>query len=136
MSIEASIHEIISDNTNPDAAALVTLLPADRIVTGRMQSGVALPWCTVNLESSQSNYRSSNGSARSCAIRFQVWHDQHQKGIAIRDAIQTLFENKDFKLTAENLLSTRVDNDFAVQEPDGTWQFIVDIDVITAAAKG
>ena len=130
MSIEAAIHEIINDNTNPDAVSLLELLPADRIITSRIQSADPLPWCTINLESDQTEYRSSTGSVRQPMVRFQVWHDDHEKGIAIREAVRTLFENKDFALAHGNLLSTRIENDYSIQEDDGVWQFIVDLRIL------
>lgn len=130
MSVEAAIHEIISDNTNPDAVSLLALLPANRIVTGRIQSGDPLPWCTINLESDQTEYRSSTGTVRQPLVRFQIWHHDHAAAVSIREAVRTLFENKEFALAHGKILSTRIENDYSIQEDDGVWQFVVDLRIL------
>ena len=131
MKIEQAIQEILADATDPDAVALSQLLPTARIVTGNAQSDLALPFATLNLQSNNTEHRSNTASYRQPSIRIQVWHDDHAAGVAIREAIITLFENKSFTLSAGTLLLTRHENDFAVQEPDGTWQFVIDIETKT-----
>ena len=128
MSIEQAVHEIITDASIPDAVALLALLPADRIVTGTNHDR-DLPYASVSLESNVANHRSSDGQSRRLVVRFQVWHDNHAQGSAIQSAIEKLFENKDFQTTTEDLICTRHENSLAIQEEDGTWQFLVDLDI-------
>lgn len=129
MSIEAAIHEIIGDSEIPDAVALLALLPAERIVTGTVHDQ-NLPYATINLESNAAEYRSSAGGLRRFLVRFQVWHENHASGVAIRDAIEQLFENKSFSTDAGAVIQTRHENSLALQEDDGVWQFVVDVSVI------
>jgi hypothetical protein len=126
--IESAIHEILSGSSQ-HAQALANLLPPSRFVTG-MQREQELPYVTVNLESNQSGYRSSTGSMRRPMIRFQLWIENHALGCQIRDAIETLFENKSFSTTTNQLIQTRHENSLAIEEPDGTWQFLIDVVVL------
>lgn len=128
MKIEQAIHEILADNTNPNAVALAALLPSARVVTGDGQSDLTLPYATVNLASENAEYRSNASTIRQPSIRIQVWHDDHAAGVAIREAIRVLFDNQEFSTSVGNLLLTRVENTFAIQEPDGVWQFVIDLE--------
>jgi hypothetical protein len=127
--IEKALHEIIANVAIADSVALLALLPANRIITGTNHDR-DLPYASVNLESNGSEYRSNSGSQRRYLVRFQVWHDNHASGAAIGQAIEKLFENKDFSTLESNLISTHHENSFAIQESDGTWQFVIDIQVI------
>ena len=127
--IEKALQEIITNAGIPNAVALVALLPASKIATGTNHDK-ELPYCSINRESNNSEYRSNAGGQRRYLVRFQVWHDNHAAGLAISEAIQTLFESKDFTTLESNLIHTRHENDFAIQEEDGTWQFVIDIQVI------
>ena len=132
--IEKAIHEVINDGSNANALALLALLPAARIVTGT-NHGRDLPYCSINLESNGAEYRANvSGTMRRNLVRFSLWHETHASGSAIRNAIETLFENKAFETTETDLI-TRHENSFAIEEEDGVWQFIIDIEVkLTAKA--
>ena len=126
--IEKAIHEVLNDGTNANALALLALLPVARIVTGT-NHGRDLPYCSVNLESNGTEYRANADAAmRRNLVRFSVWHETHASGVAIREAIETLFENKAFETTEANLI-TRHENSLAIEEKDGVWQFLIDIEV-------
>jgi hypothetical protein len=127
--IEKAIHEIITNAAYPNAVALLALLPATKIATGTNHDK-ELPYCSINRESNSAEYRSNVGGQRRYLVRFQVWHDVHAAGLAISEAIQNLFENEDFSTLESDLIQTRHENDFAIQEEDGTWQFVIDIQVI------
>ena len=134
--IEKAIHEIIGDVNEADAVNLSLDLLGNRIVTGDVQSSdMQLPYATVNLESNQSEFRSNTSSVRRPGIRFKVWHDDHKSGAKIRDGIKKLFENKSFTTSDANLILIRHENDFAFQEPDGVWQFVIDFETKTEANK-
>lgn len=126
--IERAIHEILANTGNPDVSALLALLPADRIVTG-INHNRDLPYASISVESDLPEYRANSRAMRAPRIRFQVWHDNHAAGAAIRDAIEKLFENKTFETTTESIKLTRHDNSLSIQEPDGTWQFTIDIEI-------
>lgn len=126
--IERAVHEILNDSGNVDAVALSGLLASERIVTG-INHDRDLPYGSISVESDLAEYRSNAGAMRSHRVRFQIWHDNHASGAAIRDAIEMLFENKAFETTTESIRLTRHENSFSIQEPDGTWQFTSDLEI-------
>lgn len=128
MSIERAIFEVLEDDSISDAVALLALLPFERITTGENHDR-DLPYCNVNFESNQSEYRSNKGGERKPVIRFQLWHENHAEGVAIRDAIETLFERKTFETTQTRLETWHV-NSLSLQEDDGAWQFLIDIEAL------
>lgn len=125
--IEKAVHEIINDAGNSDAVALLALLPADRITTGANHER-DLPYASVSLESNLAAYRSNAGGMRQPNVRIQLWHENHAQGKAIVQAITDLFENQSFDTSELRITKSRIENDFAMQEPDGVWQFSVDIE--------
>lgn len=125
--IEQAIHEIIA-SSDPHAVTLRSLLVAERIVTG-INHDRDLPYASISVEGDLAEYRSNAGSMRNLRVRFSLWHDNHLAGAGIRDAIKTMFENKSFDTTTENIACSRHDNSFAIQEEDGTWQFIIDFQI-------
>lgn len=127
MSLEQAIHEVINDAEIADAVALLALLPADRITTGQNHEQ-DLPYASINIENDRAEYRSSSGAMREATMRFQLWHDNHATGIAIREAAERLFENRVFTTTQLHI-ETRHENTISVQEEDGTWQFLIDVEV-------
>lgn len=126
--IERAIHEILADASIPDAVALSALLHHDRIVTG-INHDRDLPYGSISVESDLPEYRSNAGEMRGPRVRFQIWHSDHAAGAAIRDAIKELFRNEAFETTTESIQLARYDNSLAIQEPDGTWQFTIDIEI-------
>lgn len=123
--IEKAIHEILADNSNPDAVALLQLIPINRIVTGTSHDH-PFPYANVNIESNQANYRSNGGSAREPRVRIQIWHETHSVGVQIRKAFETLFEKKTFAADGMTI-DTWHENTIAIEEDDGVWQFLIDI---------
>lgn len=125
--IEKAIHEILDSETEADAVDLRSLLSADSIVTGNVKDpDENLPYATFNLESNQSAFRSNQSNVRRPLLRFKLWAEDHSEGISIRDALKALFENKSFETPHANLIMVRHENDFAFEEEDGVWQFVVD----------
>jgi len=132
--IERAIHEILADTGIADAVALSVLLTPERIVTG-INHDRDLPYGSISVEGDLAEYRTNSRAMRSHRVRFQIWHDNHAAGAAIRDAVEKLFENKTFETTTESIKLTRHENSFAIQEPDGTWQFTIDLQT-KSAQKG
>jgi len=126
--IEEAIHEILADAGNPDAVALSALLPHARIVTGS-ERGRDLPYATLNLEGNLPEYRANSGDMRQCSVRFQLWHDNHEAGCEIRDALEDLFENKSFDTSTAKIVCSRHQNTFVLEEEDGVWQFNIQFDI-------
>lgn len=126
--IEKAIHEIVA-SSDPAAASLRGLVAASKIVTGDAFD-FDLPYVTVNIDRDLPEYRSNGGSLRNYTARFQAWHEDHATGASIRDAIIALFEDRDFEATGYRIASARYENGFALQEGDGTWQFVIDIEFV------
>lgn len=127
--IERAIHEVINNASIADAVALLALLPAARIVTGTHHDR-DLPYASIGMESNGPEYRSNDGGQRRYLVRIQVWHEDHAAGVAIRTAFEKLFENKTFSTTQAELISTRHANSLSIEESDGVWQFLIDIEIV------
>lgn len=126
--IEKAIHEILNDAAIPNAVALLALLPASRIVTGT-QHGQDLPYACINLESDGPEYYANTGKMRRARLRINLWHENHTAGATIREAFQKLFDNESFDTTETVITRCRHDNSMALEEDDGVWQFIIDLEI-------
>lgn len=134
--IEELIHEIISNRCDIAAVDLSMDLLGNRIVTGNVQShDMQLPYATINRESNQTEFRTNKNRVLKPNIRVKIWHDSHSEGLKIQNAFIVLFENKKFKTPQINVLCFQHENDFAVQETDGTWQFVIDFEAKTQQGK-
>lgn len=126
MSVEQAIFEILEDDSIADSLDLLALLPIERIAFGENHDR-DFPYCSVSVESDLAEYRSNKGQMRRPVLRFQLWHENHAAGVAIRSAIERLFENNTFN-TSESRIETRHENSVTIQEEDGTWQFLIDVE--------
>ena len=124
--IEKAIHEILNRPLPAGAEAINKL--RNRLYTGMMQDGV-IPYATVNKDADTNVYRSNESSTFEASLRFKVFDDDHQRGAAIRDALVKLLENQSFDTSELLVKSCRKQNDFAAQESDGLWQFVLDFDL-------
>lgn len=126
--IERALHEILSDE-EIDGTPLDVL--QGKIITGQVQAGdLPLPYATINVENNNSLYYSNGGSPRRATVRVQLWHDSHAQGCELRAKLIGIVDNKNFTTSEAAILCCRHENDFAVQEEDGVWQFIIDFDVM------
>lgn len=120
--------------------SLVALIPNERIKTGDDQAerdetldGTAneeppeLPCAKLSRTGNGVWFRSSSGRGDACALRLQVWHEKHSEGRAIVNAIYNAFDDQDWKDSGLTISCARIENDGALQEDDGVWQFFVDL---------
>lgn len=132
--LEAAIHTWWADATLPKAVALNSLLGVASLVTGDMQNDdgtfADVPYCTLNRESNSQAWQTNCGRFDSGLLRFQVWHSDHAAGMAIRQAIVNCFDNQEYEIDDVTIESMQFQNDLAIQEEDGVWQFLIDFSVI------
>ena len=123
--IEAAIHALIGASET-----LTTLLAADFWVTG-IYDGESPTYCTINQDGGSPKIHMNDGRIDDASIRFQVFASNHALGKRIQRATIDFFDNLSFDLTGQNgdfsILYARVQNNFALQDPDRTWQFLTDI---------
>jgi hypothetical protein len=121
-SVEQIIHEAYEANSY-----LTALIPADKFVTG-MAKGMSLPYATMNRESSLPSVRSNTNRIDRLLIRFQVWAS-HSTGASMRDTLIDAFDNWSSESSNPRVVMMRKANDFAIEEDDGVWQFLIDFQV-------
>jgi hypothetical protein len=121
MNLEQAIHQRWAASD-----ALATLLPTDRVTTGR-SFGHALPYATITRRSCRTPFRTNAGALDEVALRIHVWHDDYDRGRSIVDELKATFDRSDFPLTGgARVVQMRRADDSAVEHNDGTWQFAVE----------
>lgn len=137
-----SIEKAIRDRW-AGSAPLVALMPVEKLTTGWSPEEKAtdeqLPAGMLNVQNNRGSYTSS-GRADEVGVRLQIWSREHAEGKAIRDQIcgyrgessfvPGVFDNQSWAAVGSNVTLCRVENDFALQEEDGVWQFVFDLTVI------
>lgn len=125
-SVEQILHEAFAAN-----AYLVGLLPASKLVTGTAK-GLATPYATINREGNAPMARSNGPRIDRTIVRVTVWAT-HSTGSALRDELIKHWDNWSSESTTPRVLSMRKQNDLAIEEDDGIWQFLIDFEVVTQA---
>lgn len=124
--IERAIHAIY------DAKSAVTypkLTALNAFVTGTVLNDPPLPYANINLESEQNLYRSNTSRTDRPLVRIKLWDADHNRGNLTKKEFVTLFENTTFENSELLVQSIRKENSFAIQEPDGVWQFVIDFEI-------
>lgn len=132
--IEAAIHSRWAAT-----ATLVSLVPSERFLTGanledspeRINQG--LPAASLTIQGSQ-RHRTNQGYAKQTSARIQVWVRNNAGGVALRPPMDAAFENTEWSVTASgrqvSVIESRIENDYAIEEEDGIWQFIFDLELL------
>jgi len=120
-----------------ESEPLALLLPAARFTTGsRLDENATLPAGVLMLEDTRRT-RSNSGHVKTRGVRIKVWDHSHQDGTAIRDQVEAAFDNKSWSLTVDGetfrVIVCRITNDFWIQEDDGSFQFVFDLELTTSA---
>lgn len=129
--IEKALTELLTMGVHQadGLADLAELIPLSKIAFGMLHdSTIELPYISIALEADSPQYRSNVSSVDRPRIRFSLWHEDHSKGIEIREQIKALLDRKEFITSEARIAQVRKTNDFAIQEEDGTWQFTIDFD--------
>jgi len=122
-----------------DDETLAALLPATKVYTGRVPTGVTLPYASLSQPSGASGGRSSGSDYTDLAIRVQVWTETFTEGQAIADAVEQALANRSTGLDEDSrIVDTTHDSTFSVQESDPetkVWQFVVQLTVARARSR-
>jgi hypothetical protein len=134
--IEAAIHARWAS-----VDELTELIPASKFTTGSELSGdesgsesSGLPIAVLTVQGSQ-KHRHNNGHATLTTVRVQAWVRDHFDGVSLQNPMQLAFENTDWSITLNgqtcSVIESRIENEYAIQEEDGCWQFIFDLELLS-----
>jgi hypothetical protein len=123
MNLEQVLHQRWSDATTLNA-----LLSADRVTTGRSTVG-SLPRATLNRRSRRTIGRNNTGETlEEITVEMLLRHDQFDAAAAIVEAFTAQFDRTAFSLAdGAKVLNLRRTEETSRQQPDGTWQFRVEL---------
>lgn len=117
-------------------AASTTLngLLASTCVYQGSNSSESLPWVSMTRESSFKRAQSSANRIDATTIRFEIYHDDYEKGRAIATALakQTPvgLHQDQFSIDGDGRAASMIlENEGSTQDMRGTWIFIVDFTV-------
>lgn len=123
-SVEQIIQEAYAANSY-----LTNLVEGAKFVTG-MGKGLTVPYATLNREGGAPMARSNANRIDRFVMRITVWAN-HATGAGLRDELKTYFDNWGSESSNPRVLSMRYLSDLPVEEDDGTWQFLIDFEVVT-----
>jgi len=124
----ASIEKIVHDRI-ATSAALAVIVPLTSVVTG-FGKNLALPYLTINLESSQPVTHTNKNRIETHVIRAQFW-GTHAAGKAVEEILDSLFDNWGSDDYSQRVLMARKVNSFSFEEEENVWQTLVDISLTT-----
>lgn len=120
---------------------MVALVPAERFTTGSNVNDSPdrindqLPAASLVVQGTQRS-RTNKGHAKRATARVQIWTRKHADGIALTEAMNAAFENVDWSTSigqkTVNVLSSRIENEYSLEEDDGAWQFVFDLELFYA----
>lgn len=112
-------------------AGLTSLIPAASFTTGSRLSDpdTPLPAAVLMLENTTKRYVNTH-HLKIGELRIKVWVRDHDDGVAVRQQIETAFNNTNWSTDNLKVIVSRVTSDEAIQEDDGVWQFIFDLSLI------
>ena len=107
--------------------ALDNLLPASDVYTGAAV-GSTTPYAVISKEHDRPTGFHNDGSAiDTIGVRFEVFHDNYDSGIALMEQIKGAFDRTDFALSgSDKVINMQRVNNFDVQEKDGVWRLVID----------
>lgn len=106
------------------------LLASTKVYLGDNSSGT-LPWVSLTRESSFRKAQSSANRIDATTIRFEIYHDDYEKGRAIATALAkqttTGFHQDAFDITGDGRACSMIlENEGSFKDERGTWVFVVD----------
>lgn len=91
MSLEQAIHDHWAND-----AALTTLVPAARFVTGHAQGELQSPYVTLARDSTVPKLRTSARTIDDVSFRFDIWSDDLDEAKQIAAAVAARFDRQSF----------------------------------------
>ena len=125
MNLEQAIHERWAAS-----AALVALLPADRLKTG-LARGTGIPYATLARKPGRTVFRTNAGDALDqVPLMIRVWHDRFDAGQAIAQEVKAVFDRAEFALAGgDRVLDIVRGGESVVQHEDGIWEWAIEFSV-------
>jgi hypothetical protein len=102
--LESAINTIWANN-----AALVAVVPADGLITGRVPPSQKMPYVRLDPQGGQEEYRSNVSVYATERIAFHVWTDTVDAGRAIAPVIRDAFNSNEFNWTVGAVLDMKWD---------------------------
>lgn len=122
MSLEQAIHERWAE-----AAALVTLVPVERLSTGLAKGDQPLPYVVLSRQGSVPRWRGTGGLAiEETRVRFGVWSDDLDVAKEIEREIRAAFDRTSFGLPGGTCLVMQWESELEVADAEGMWQVATD----------
>lgn len=118
MNLEQAIHQRWAAS-----GELQSLLPADNVTTGPSPAA-ALPHATIWRKTGRTICRTNaQHSLDEVTLAISVWHDDHDAGRAIAEAVRAAFDRAAFPLAGgDRVMQMRRIAESTTQSPHGTWQ--------------
>lgn len=136
--IEAAIHHRWGA-----VSELSQRVPADRFLTGSHRDDSpdrinnTLPAASLTVQGSQ-RVRTNKGYGKRTTARIQIWVQNYADGVDLRGPMDAAFENSNWTAAlgeqTVHVLSSRIENDYSLEEDDGAWQFVFDLEFLHAMA--
>jgi len=120
-----------------ESEPLTLLMPAARFTTGsRLDENTELPAGVLMVENTERR-RSNSGHVKYRGLRIKVWSRDHYTGVQIAKQIEATFDNHAWDLNVVggtfHVILSRISNDYYIQEDDGVFQFVFDLELTTSA---
>jgi len=112
-------------------------LSVERVFTG-LSVDRDVPYAVIRKRADRPLSRHNDGSAASkVALRFEIFHDDHDAALAIMDQVKTAFDSAAFDLDGDDkVLDMRRVDDWQTQGDDRVWQLTIDFDCTIHLAAG
>jgi hypothetical protein len=132
MELEAAIHQRWAATP-----ALESLLSAQRVRTGLVHAE-GRPYATLERKSSRTAFRTNAGDALDeVTLAIHVWHDSHDAGRAIVQAILAAFDRSDFDFDGgDRVVQMRRTADSAKQHDNNAGQFSLEFSLSVHLCSG
>ena len=125
MNLEQAIHERWAAS-----AALVALMPADRLKTG-LARGTGIPYATLARKPGRTLFRTNAGDALDqIPLVIRIWHGQFDAGQAIAQEVKAVFDRAELALDGgDRVLDILRGGESVVQHEDGIWEWAIEFSV-------
>jgi len=123
----STLHEALIDLWENEPA-LVALLPAGRVYTGRVPVGVALPYASLDQPSMSGRARSSASEYADVSLRLSIWSETYAAGQAIAEAVEKALGNRTLDYGDCRVLDFRHESTSSEREEEPeerAWRFVI-----------
>jgi hypothetical protein len=133
----SSLHAALIDLWENEPA-LVALMPAEQVYTGRIPVGVAMPCASMDQPSMSGRMRSNDADYADVSLRLSVWSETYAAGQAIADAIERALSNRTLDYDDCRVLDFRHESTSSEREEepeDRAWRFVIQFSALRIRAR-